>query len=330
MALQIGLIGCGGISHAHRKAMNQQADADFAAFCDVDLPRAEAAAGEDGGRAYADIRRMLDQQKLDGVVLCTTARVRTELIDAAAERGLPVLCEKPPALELDTARATEAVIQRRNAMVSIAFLFRYHRIVDKLRQIIGDRPVAMVCSCYLADVANNPALIGHDLLMKEKLGGMIVDQAIHNLDLIRFLVGDVHEVAACGAFRIHPRSDDRTAEDTATLQFVTDRGILVTHAHCWAHNRWLNHVQFVGADFDLTLDLNAGRLTGVSDRLEVDYGSPVNCFELEQAAWLDAIRTGDRALIRSTHADAARSLALALAANRAMETRRTEPVEPIS
>ena len=330
MALQIGLVGCGGISHAHRKAMNQQTGADFVAFCDIDLPKPEAAAGDDGGRAYADIRQMLDQQKLDGVVLCTTARVRTEPIEAAAERGLPVLCEKPPALELDTARATEAVIRRHNAMVSIAFLFRYHRIVDKVRQIIGDRPVAMVCSRYLGDVANNPALIGHDLLIKEKLGGMIVDQAIHNLDLIRFLVGDVYEVVAHGGFRIHPRSDDRTAEDTATLQFVTDRSVLVTHAHCWAHNQWDNQIQFVGADFDLTLDLNAGRLTGVSDRLQVDYGPPVNCFELEQAAWLDAIRTGDRALIRSTHADAARSLALALAANRAMETRRTEPVESIT
>jgi myo-inositol 2-dehydrogenase/D-chiro-inositol 1-dehydrogenase len=329
MTMKIGLIGCGGISNAHRGAMANIEHAQFVAFCDIIVAMAERAQQAEGrGKAYPSIEAMLDAEALDGVVICTRPSARTEPIAAAAARGLPILCEKPPAADLETARRTEQVIRQHDASVSIAFLFRYFTIVDELRRIIADRPVAYVQSRYLGQVVTPDAIDqGLWYLIKEKSGGMIVDQGIHNLDLIRFLFGDVNQVSAEGGFRLSSRSDRNTAEDTAVIQFVTDSGVYASHAHCWGADRWDNQIEVVGAGFDLVLNLNKNILTGHVDGEAVSFEGKVNGMELEQRAWLDAIKTNNPALIRCTHADAVGSLALALAINRSIETGRCEAVE---
>lgn len=330
MTMKLGLIGCGGISRSHRKAMSRIDEAGFVAFCDIVLTRAAEAADAEKGRAYADAEAMLDAETLDAVVICTPPTARTELIAAAAAGKLPILCEKPPASEMDTARRTEQVIQQHDATVSIGFLFRYLTVVEKLRELIADRPVAYIRSRYLGQVVTEATIeSGLWFLIKERSGGMIVDQGIHNLDLIRFLFGDVKEVTAQGGWRTSKRSDRNTAEDTATVQFITGSGVYASHVHCWGNNRWDNKIEIAGADFDLTVDLNNSVLSGQIDGDEVHFAEKVDGIEMEQRAWLDAIAKQDRSLIRSSHADAVKSMSLALAINRSMETGRTEPVEQL-
>jgi predicted dehydrogenase len=331
MTLQIGLIGCGGISHAHRHAMKDQSEARFVAFCDTDEPKAHEAANAEGGKAFVDVERMLDDQRLNGIVICTPPTVRAQPMEAAARRGLPVLCEKPPAMTLDVARQSEQIIARYNAIVSVAFLFRYFPVVDRLRELIDNRPVAYAHSRYLGNVANNTEFQQSKpwFLLKEQSGGPILDQAIHLLDLVRFLFGDVDEVFAQGGFRTRARDESNTAEDTVTLQFVTHSGVLASHSHCWGHDRWLDELEITGADFRLLIDLNTQRLTGINRGENVDCQLAVNGYQREQRVWLDVIRTGDRSLIRSPHADAARSLALCLAVNRSVDSGHPEKVEPL-
>ena len=331
MTMRIGLIGCGGISRAHRTAMAKIDDAEFIAFCDIEVDRAEAARAAEGrGQTYSSVEAMLAAESLDGVVICTRPTARTELIAAAGAAGLPILCEKPPAAELETARRTEAAIRQHDATVSIGFLFRYLAVVDRLREVIAERPVAYVRSRYLAQLVTDAAIEGGLwYLLKEQSGGMIVDQGIHNLDLIRFLFGDVQEVLALGGFRSFERSARNTAEDTAVIQFVTDSGVYASHVHCWGTSRWDNQMEVVGRDFDLTVDLNRSTLTGQVDGAPLTLDKKVDGMELEQRAWLAAIKRQDRSLIRCDHADAAGSLALALALNRSIESGRVEAVEQL-
>ncbi|GIW93932.1 MAG: hypothetical protein KatS3mg110_1973 [Pirellulaceae bacterium] len=326
--LRIGLIGCGKISRTHREAMKRQADAAFVAFCDTDFAKAQQAASEDAGAAYSDVDRMLDEQALDGVIICTPPMFRTELIEAAARRGLPILCEKPPANSLEMARRTQEIISQYNALVSVGFLFRYYPLVDRLKALIRDRPVAYVRSRYLGHVVNNPVFEQTKTwyLRKDLSGGPILDQAIHVLDLVRYLFGDVQKVSAQGAFRIRPSDTINTAEDTVTVQFTTCSGVLVSHSHCWGHYRWVDELEVTGAEFSFVLDLNAQRLRGVDGPEEIELNDTTNGFEQEQSAWLEAIRTGNRSLVRSTYEDAVKSLALCLAINRSMESQQAEMV----
>jgi hypothetical protein len=84
-----------------------------------------------------------------------------------------------------------------------------------------------------------------------------------------------------------------------------------------------------GADFSFLVDLNNQRLTGVNGDQDVYFEQPVNGYFYEQRAWLNAIRTGDRSSIRSSYADAARSLVLCLAVNRSIASREPAPVEAL-
>jgi predicted dehydrogenase len=149
------------------------------------------------------------------------------------------------------------------------------------------------------------------------------------LDLIRFLFGDADQVTAQGGFRTGKRSQTNTAEDTVCLQFATRAGILVSHCHCWGSDRWLDEMEVTGSDFSLVVDLNHQKLSGIDRGEEVFLEHPVNGFAAEQRAWLDAIRTGDRTSIRSTYADATRSLSLCLAVNRSVESGLPERVRSL-
>jgi len=111
------------------------------------------------------------------------------------------------------------------------------------------------------------------------------------------------------------------------LQFATSSGALASHCHCWGCNRWLDEMEVTGADFSFVVDLNGQRLYGTNRGEEVVWENAVNGYAAEQRAWLNAIHSGDRSPIRSSHADAVKSLDLCLAANRSTESGLPERVE---
>ena len=106
MPTKIGFIGTGGISQRHIETLSATPEAIMTAFCDLELSRARKHAGEHDAKAYTDYNQMLDAEKLDAVFICTPSSVRAEPIAAAASRGVAVFVEKPPAFDLDAARAT--------------------------------------------------------------------------------------------------------------------------------------------------------------------------------------------------------------------------------
>ncbi|PZS01023.1 MAG: gfo/Idh/MocA family oxidoreductase, partial [Candidatus Chloroheliales bacterium] len=143
--ITIGFIGCGGIAREYLQRLDQLgAAARVVAFCDIDRERAAALAAGREARLYTDYRAMLASEQLDAVFDCLPPFARADELVLAAARGCAIFTTKPLGLDLDTARRSLAAIEAAGVINSVGYMFRYSGITDYARQLIADRPVAMV------------------------------------------------------------------------------------------------------------------------------------------------------------------------------------------
>ncbi len=95
---RVGVIGVGTIARIHLPNLHRLAEAASAAICDPDEAHASTAANY-GAKPYPDARRILEQQALDAVFVCTPPLTRSAIVERAARRSLHVYVEKPVALD---------------------------------------------------------------------------------------------------------------------------------------------------------------------------------------------------------------------------------------
>ena len=320
--LRLAIVGTGGIAKVHRNNLAVIGDNKIVAVCDVSEENLKEAADASGATPYTDFGKLMDSEKdLDALVLCTPPIVRREVIEAACDRGLPVYCEKPPARTDEDASEIARIVEKSGNIVSVGFMYRYLPAVDHLRSLIGSKPINLVEGTYLCGVAlarNIPDWF----FIRERSGGHVVDQAIHMIDIIRYIAGPMAEVHTLGNNVICPKADDFTVEDSSSTNIRFASGASGCHVHSWANSGWMAEATFTGAEYRLTLKLNDtvhGQISG--ETVEKTFAPPpsqdIRYWIME--AFLKAVRTGDASDIRSPYADAAGSLAAVNAMNRSID-----------
>jgi len=324
--LQIGFIGTGGIAQRHIRNLQQLGRARVVAFCDIAADKAEQAARAHGATAYTDFTRMLEAERLDAVFLCTPPFVRAEPILAVAARGLALFCEKPPAFDAAQGRRALAAIGAAGVTSNVGFMYRWLQIVAKAKELMAGRKLAALRSAFLCGPAvemNLPAWF----YLKDRSGGPLMDQAIHVLDLHRYLAGEVATVHALANNQIRPKTEAFTIEDTYTLNLAYDSGVIASHTHSWACAPALAQIELISAAARLTIDLFANRLTGTVDGVEITYAPRDDCYLTEVDNFLTAVERHDPGRLRSPYADALNTCAVTWAGLRSVETGRVEVPE---
>ena len=105
MTLQVGIVGCGGISRSHAAAHANLEGVDLVAMCDINRDALNDRADEYGvSKRYTDYEEMFAHEALDLVSVCTHAPLHAPIAIAAAKAGVHVLSEKPLSVDLETGR----------------------------------------------------------------------------------------------------------------------------------------------------------------------------------------------------------------------------------
>ena len=186
--MRIAFIGVGGIASFHLHYLQTRRDVRVAALCDIKREQAVKRQQEFGGEVFTDYRKMLDQVKPDAVWLCTPPSVRRAPLLACANRGIPVFCEKPAERRTAEAAVIARELTKRKARVQVGYVFRCIPAVRRLRALLRDDSIHLVNSFY-----NNNVSLTMELpawyYAKANTGGIVVEQAVHNLDLLRHLLG---------------------------------------------------------------------------------------------------------------------------------------------
>lgn len=215
-SLRTGIVGCGKVGDFHAKAYASLPQSRFCAVCDADRERAEAVGTHYGVRAYTDVEEMIRREALDVVSICTPHPLHAKLAVAAADCGCNVLIEKPLAVSLEDCDAIIEAGDRNQVAVGTMVQRRFYRPCMRIHEAIRDgkigRPVlGMVTMLGWRDEAYYRSDAWRGTWSGEG-GGVLVNQAPHQLDLLLWYMGDVEEVYGVWKNLNHPYIE---VEDTA-------------------------------------------------------------------------------------------------------------------
>jgi len=307
--LRVGIIGVGEMARiCHLPILARLPQVELAAFCDNNPGNLSARGDQYGVQArYGDHHDMLENEKLDAVCIFVPPFAHTDAEIIAAERGLPVFVEKPPALSMEKAQEVCAAIHKSGVINAVGFNERYRRATDLARERLADSPVVQA----LIHRLHGSSARAYWWMLESLSGGALVENTIHAVDLLRYLAGDLASVSA----RIVDRRD-KTAELDIPLShcatYTLARGGVASVTTCTALAR-CGSTQFLLVAGDSLYDLGGGKL--VVDGQVVGEDEPGRgAYEREFATFFEAILAGDQDRIRSPYADALRSLAATLGA----------------
>ena len=222
MTVRIGLVGCGNISDTHARAAREVGDVELVAYWGRDPAKASAMAQRYGGTAYRELDAFLAHRPMDVVVVGTPSGVHAEHAQAAARRGLHVLVEKP--LDITTARIDGLTAECDRAGVKLGVIYQDRAAPDLnwLKRLIArgglGRPI--VASARVRWYRPPEYYAGSRWRGTWGLdgGGALMNQGIHTIDLLLWLLGDVDRVYATTRTASHAIAVEDTA--AACLEFA--------------------------------------------------------------------------------------------------------------
>ena len=198
--MNISIVGCGSISRTHIEAVFGIDGARIISVADCVPERAEAAAEKCGAKAYTSLESMLDSEKPDVLHICTPHYLHVPMAVYAMERGVDVLCEKPCAMTAEQLSALRECQKETGRHFGVCFQNRYNRSVLFLKHIIDSGELGPVRGMRAFVTWRRDAdyyASGDWRGTKEyEGGGVLINQALHTLDLLNLLGGGVSAVTA--------------------------------------------------------------------------------------------------------------------------------------
>ena len=196
--MRVGIIGLGAISPLHIRAILKYGQ-KITAICDVDSEKRQKVNAGFGLNAeeYGDYNALLASGKVDVVHVCTPHYLHAEIICAALGANVHVLCEKPLAINFEQLNAIEKAVKNSSATLGVCFQNRYNASVLYLKEFFKDKEI-------IAATANLVWNRGKDYYSSAKWrgkkqyegGGVMINQAIHSLDLLQWFCGMPETVIA--------------------------------------------------------------------------------------------------------------------------------------
>ena len=234
----VGLIGCGHIGRFHSRNLrgslrSELVPGEYAAVCDREFERAESFAGITGAATVTNNpQHVFDVQGLNTVYICTETAEHPGLVEEAARRGLHIFCEKPLAKTLgDVARMVEAV-ERAGVVNQVGLVLRYSPVFTVLKDMMSEPGLGPLLTAHLRDDQFFPIRGHYGSSWRGNFeragGGTLIEHSIHDVDLFRWLFGDI------AAVRCHTR-------ETTGHPGVEDVA-LVTFQHAYGHQTSLSSV----------------------------------------------------------------------------------------
>jgi UDP-N-acetyl-2-amino-2-deoxyglucuronate dehydrogenase len=221
MTLHVGIIGGGNISETHAKAVAAGSEARVAVIYGSNRDKIERLSRQYGGRAYTDFETFLQHRPLDLVMIGSPSGLHATHGIAAAERGLHVLTEKPIDISVPRADDLIAAADRTGVKLGVIFQDRGKKDIRQLKQLLEAGIVGRILLAEAKVKWYRPTEYYGDSSWRGTLsmdgGGALINQAIHTVDLLLWLLGDVAGVQARTSTVLHSIEGEDTA--LALLEF---------------------------------------------------------------------------------------------------------------
>jgi UDP-N-acetyl-2-amino-2-deoxyglucuronate dehydrogenase len=191
--MRIGIVGCGGIAAIHATCLRNLSGHELVAYADIKPERAEAFAREYGGRAYSSLEDMLEKEKPDAIHICTPHYLHTPMAIYGLKHGVHVFMEKPPVINKEQWKELKKTATEAECQLGLCFQNRYNPSIRKAKELIASGEAGKVIGARGIVTWNRTSeyYTGSDWRgsLQYEGGGALINQSIHTLDLLHYLVG---------------------------------------------------------------------------------------------------------------------------------------------
>ena len=213
--VKIAVIGTGRMGSVHaRNIVRQIPEAELVAVCDIRLEVAQAVADEVGiQRVVRDYHDLLDDKEIEAILISSSTDTHAFMMKDVAAAGKHIFCEKPLALELDKIDEALDVVARAGVKLQVGFNRRFDKSYQRVREIVASGEIGRPCILRITN--RDPDFPSMDFLRVS--GGIFLDLAIHDFDMVRFQMGEVEEIYAMGGVLINPELKEFGDIDTDVI-----------------------------------------------------------------------------------------------------------------
>src|SRR5438270_7099962 len=197
--VKIGVVGLGRMGRLYTRMLATQIDGAYLyAVAEVDeQARSQVLDVLGVPHAFADAYELMMLPELDAVVITTPTSTHHELVIAAAEAGKAIFCEKPLALTLEETQASMEAVARAQVPLQVGFMRRFDAAYQKAKALIDSGQIGFPVT--FKSLSRDPFCPRPEYADPAKSGGLILDMAIHDFDLARWLMSsEVERVTAEG------------------------------------------------------------------------------------------------------------------------------------
>lgn len=318
--VKVGFVGTGGIaSHAHLPALSKIEGVQIEALCDMVESRVKSASEKFGGKIYTDYKEMLDKEALDALYVCVPPFAHQDAEIIAAQKGIHLFVEKPVVLDLEKGLEISEAVKKSGIISSVGYGSRYSATADAVRNFLKDKTIGMVACDRWGGVAGDAS---HWWRVLNKSGGMLHEQATHQLDLIRYFAGEIVEVYAKHAKKVNAALENFTIPDAEVVVLQFENGAIgYISTNC-------SLIKGGGQGrMDFMLEGHTLLRYGRQEPQLLPEGSgtisvlPTPVPSIDQS-FISAIQDGDRSLIRSPYDDALKTAVVTISALQAAKENR--------
>ncbi len=296
-SLKIGLIGAGRIGRLHAEHLTSRIpSADLIMVADVFEEAARQCA-----ELYAiphstsDYREVLGYPDIQAVVICSSTDTHAQIIEAAAQAGKHIFCEKPIALDLPSIDRALDAVERAGVKLQIGFNRRFDANYRRVRQAVEQGEIGRPHVLHIVSRDPDPPPIEYIRVS----GGIFLDMTIHDFDIARFLTGsEVEEIFVLAAVMDDPAIGAAGDVDTAVVMLKFTNGVIGTISNSrHAAYGYDQRVELLGSAGAISTANNYPNTAIISDDRSVRRDLPLRffveryteSFVSEMAALVDAV-----------------------------------------
>ncbi|KRE75726.1 Gfo/Idh/MocA family protein [Paenibacillus sp. Soil750] len=319
--MKIAIVGCGGMGNVHALSYVNMPDVELTGVCDLDIELAQALSVKTGAPAYTTFEAMLNEADFDIVSVTLPSYLHKEYTLKAAQAGKHVICEKPLALNLEDAAAMIQGCEQYGVRLFVGHVVRFFPEYVQMKQAIDEGKLGRVGVIHAKRIGSHPGDVRPWFKDSEKSGGVITDLMIHDIDFLRWAIGDVKSV-----YGLNQRVNDL---DYALVTLLFENGAVANVEAFWGYQGpFQTAVEIAGSkgiirsDSQKSSSLHICKAPSDSEGrrfAEVPqspgYASP---YDLEIAHFIQCIRDGSEPIVTAN--DAYKALEITMAALESVRT----------
>lgn len=189
--MNIAIVGCGSIATVHARCIEKSKIHKLVAFADIIETKAKQFADKYKGNYYKSYEEMLQSEEIDVLHICTPHYLHVPMTIYALEHGVHVFMEKPPVISLEQLKQLELV--QTDRYLGFCFQNRYNPSILYVKKLLESGEVGQIYGARGMITWNRPSTYYTQNEWRGRFetegGGVLINQSIHTLDLLVFLLG---------------------------------------------------------------------------------------------------------------------------------------------